>query len=211
MTRRDRNPIGRLAAAALAMILLPGATFGACSGQSVPSGGASGVPHVDTARGGASYLPGPLAPGASFAPADTAAPIAPDFTLSLLDGTSVTASKLWADRPLVLDFFATYCTACATAQAELSQLAQDFRGRVAFLGITGSQDTPEAIGTYLDRYAVPYAVALDPKGTAWLRYAVHEPPLVALVSRDGRILRGWPGGVDAATLRQQLVQLVGTP
>jgi thiol-disulfide isomerase/thioredoxin len=211
MIRMGWQPPGRLAAAALAMAMLPAAMLGACSGQSVPSGGASGVPHLNTTRGGASFLPGPLAAGASIAPGDPAAPTAPDFTLSLLDGTSITASKLWADRPLVLDFFATYCTACVAAQADLNQLAQDFRGRVAFLGVTGSQDTPDTVGTYLDKYAVPYAVALDTHQTAWLRYAVHEPPLVALVSKDGHLLRGWPNGVDAATLRQALTELVGTP
>ena len=203
--RPSRTAPARAFARSSTTLLLAVLLVAGCGGQPVPSNG------LGTTRGGASYLPGPLAAGASVAPADSASPNAPDFTLKLLDGTSVTASDLWSDRPLVLDFFATYCTICANAQSDLDQLAGEFQGRVAFLGVTGTQDTAAAIATYLDAHAVPYAVALDGDGQAWLKYAAHEPPLIALVSKGGRLLAGWTGDVDMAMLRQKLVEQAGAP
>jgi hypothetical protein len=44
-----------------------------------------------------------------------------------------------------------------------------------------------------------------------LQYGVDEPPLVVLVSRGGRLLRGWPGGISGNDLREQIEELVVVP
>jgi hypothetical protein len=44
-----------------------------------------------------------------------------------------------------------------------------------------------------------------------LQYAVEEPPLVALVSQGGRLVRGWPAGVAGPALRDQIDQMVLAP
>jgi hypothetical protein len=55
---------------------------------------------------------------------------------------------------------------------------------------------------------VAYPVGTDPSGEIWLQYGVDEPPLVVLVSRGGRLLRGWPGGISGNDLREQIEELV---
>ena len=51
----------------------------------------------------------------------------------------------------------------------------------------------------------------DPLGTAgdkvWLDYAAREPPVVVLLGPGGTVLRGWPGGVEAAVLDRELEKL----
>ncbi len=42
----------------------------------------------------------------------------------------------------------------------------------------------------------------------WLDYAAREPPVVVLVGPGGKVLRGWPGGVDEAVLARELDALV---
>ena len=63
---------------------------------------------------------------------------------------------------------------------------------------------------YLQKHDVGYAVGLDDAGRILNAYAVREPPVV-VVGRDGRLIRGWRGGVDAATLRAVLDELVTLP
>lgn len=70
-------------------------------------------------------------------------------------------------------------------------------------------DTEAAVQAYLQKHDVPYAVGLDdPDGRIRNAFAVREPPDVAVVGRRGRLIRGWPGGVDADTLDAVLDGLV---
>jgi hypothetical protein len=72
-------------------------------------------------------------------------------------------------------------------------------------------DTAEDVQGYLQEHDVGYAVGLDDEGRIWNAYAVREPPVVAVVGRGARLIRGWPGGVDAPTLRAVLDELVTLP
>jgi hypothetical protein len=42
----------------------------------------------------------------------------------------------------------------------------------------------------------------------WLNYAAREPPVVVLIARGGKVLRGWPGGVARDVLARRLAELV---
>ena len=60
----------------------------------------------------------------------------------------------------------------------------------------GAQDYAEEL-----RLGHPIAVASE---DVWLNYAAREAPVVVLVGPGGKVLRGWPGGVDSAVLDEQL-------
>ncbi|MGC4795977.1 TlpA family protein disulfide reductase [Micromonospora saelicesensis] len=185
---------------ALLPLLLAAALLGGCS-----------TPEPEPApapAGGAAALPGPV-PDADLAlrPAPGSAPAAPAFTGALTDGTPFAAAELWAQRPVVLTFFSSWCTTCASSQAALSELARSYRDRVVFVGVAGA-DQADEVQDYLRAHRVEYPVVLDDQQTIWRSYAVREPPAVVLVAKGGALLRGWPGGLDAPTLDQRLRELV---
>jgi thiol-disulfide isomerase/thioredoxin len=157
-------------------------------------------------RGGKAGLPGPLPAGVTVAAEDTSAPRAADFGLTLLDGTRVRASQLWATRPVVVDFLASWCARCATAQAMLDRVAHRYDGRVAFLGVA-AHDQADDLRAYLGKHRVPYAAGIDPSGSVWRAYAVDEPPVLVVVGKGGRLLRGWTVDVPGATLDRELARL----
>ncbi|MDQ3991248.1 MAG: TlpA family protein disulfide reductase [Actinomycetota bacterium] len=169
----------------------------------------SACTHAE-ARGGAASLPGPVPSGVSFSGGPSSAPRAPDFSLMLVDGTPVTGSELWEERPLVLSFFASWCGRCAEQQGDLTSLSERYRDAVVFLGVAGS-DEPDAVLAYLNEHEVPYAVALDAELTVWRSYAVREPPHIAVVAKGGRLVRGWPGGIAGAVIADTLDELVIRP
>jgi peroxiredoxin len=156
--------------------------------------------------GSSATLPGPVPDGVSFrAPPDNA-PAAPAFDLQLLDGAEVTLANQWAERPVVLVFFESWCGVCREQQAAINDLVEDYRDIVLFLGIanlSGEEDLRE----YIEENDVAYPVGIDGSGKIWLRYAAEEPPLIALVSKGGQLLRGWPGGLEAEQLRSQIEEL----
>jgi peroxiredoxin len=156
--------------------------------------------------GGRATLPGPLPSGVTFAPATTTA-AAPAFALKLLDGTPVVASNLWRDRPVVVFFFASWCSRCATQQARLEPLVKRYQDVVTFIGV-GGQDKPSAVKTWLDAHDVTYPVAIDGQLATWRTYAVRQPPAVVLIAPGGKLERGWTAGVTTDVLDAELKRLV---
>jgi thiol-disulfide isomerase/thioredoxin len=161
----------------------------------------------DSSEGGSPVgLPGPVPDGVTFRPPPKSAPPAPSFELQLLDGQVVDSDEQWAERPVVLVFFESWCELCRQQQPEINELVEDYRDVVLFLGIAGLSE-PGDLRAYIADNDVEYPVATDPSGDVWLRYAVDEAPLVALVSKGGSLLRGWPGGLSGDELRGQIDEL----
>lgn len=156
--------------------------------------------------GGAEDLPGPVPEGVSFASPPPAAPPAPDFTAELLDGTTVTASDLWAERPLILVFTASWCETCAAQHRAAAEVVGEHGGAVALLGVVPHDDAEDA-QAYADDLGLGYPVAVADE-QVWRSYAALEPPLVAVVARGGHVVRGWPGGVDRDLLADTVDDMV---
>lgn len=169
----------RIAVAVMVLLL------GACGGQ----------------PGGAGDLPGPLPEGVTFQ-RGTSGLAAPNFSADLLDGTAITAAQMWEDRPVVLVFTATWCDRCKEVHREVADVVARHNGAVALLGVLADDDRAAA-ADYADELRLRHAIAVT-DDRPWLDYAADEPPLVALVAPGGTILRGWPGGVNAATLATHL-------
>lgn len=131
--------------------------------------------------------------------------LAPAATLTLLDG-STRALRGDGERAAVLVFFSSWCSWCRQNQAALNAFADEHRADVTVIGIAGA-DEASAVATYVQDNAVTYPVGLDPDLRLFRAYAVSEPPLVALVSPSGELVRGWPGGVDMASLATAVSRL----
>ncbi|HWN21135.1 MAG TPA: redoxin domain-containing protein [Gaiellaceae bacterium] len=159
----------------------------------------------DEVAGGSADLPGPVPSGVEFAAAPASAPPAPDFSAELVDGTPVTASELWANRPVVLMFTASFCERCADIHRDVAQAVDEHDGAITLLGVVGDDDTDAQ--TYAEELDLGYPVAVAGE-RIWLNYAAREPSLVALVLQGGKVLRGWPNGVDGDELSAQLDELV---
>ena len=163
-------------------------------------GGNDGTP------GGAADLPGTVPAGITYAEPPDGALAAPAFSGKLLDGTPIDADDLWSKRPLLLVFTASWCGRCAEVHRDAAAVAAEYDDAVALLGVVAEDDSEPAV-EYADKLDLgrPIAVASE---RVWLDYAAREPPVVVLVSRGGKVLSGWPGGVSQEVLRRRLDKLV---
>ncbi|MEU5721935.1 TlpA disulfide reductase family protein [Micromonospora sp. NPDC047738] len=192
----------RLAAVALA--------FGVVLSSAACSGGDEAPARTEPVVGGAAALPGPVPAGLALRPVPSGVPGAPAVTGRLTDGSRLAFADLWADRPVVLVFFSSWCSLCAQRQDALSELARTHRDKVVFVGVA-TEDKPEDLQRYLREHRVEYPVVVDDDGAIWRSYAVREPPTVVVVAKGGALLRGWPGGVDGPALDGKLRELVLAP
>lgn len=164
----------------------------------------AGCSTTDTSPAG---LPGAVPDGVIFHEADDSALSAPEFELPLLAGEVLDAADAWAERPMVLVFFESWCEICRDQQAGINELAEEYEDVVLFVGIA-DMSTEDEVREYVADNDVPYPVGIDDGGEIWLDYAAEEPPLVALVTKDGYVARGWPGGIDPDRLADQIGEVL---
>ncbi|WP_162605709.1 TlpA family protein disulfide reductase [Jiangella aurantiaca] len=150
-------------------------------------------------------LPGDVPSDVTFVDAPPDAPPAPPFELGLLDGSTLDVAEHWEQRPVVLVFFESFCELCAQQQAEITELSEEYRDAILFVGV-GSASSEDDAAEYVREHDISYPVGLDASGEVFRRYGVDEPPLVALIARGGQLVRGWPGGVQ--DLGAQLTEFV---
>lgn len=137
-------------------------------------------------------------------PSDTPAPVfvvpalgasAPPITLDQFDG-----------RPLVINFFASWCVPCRKEMPALQSVYERFEGSVAFLGIDHEDSRNKALDL-VARTGVTYPTAYDPEGRLAGDFEVRGLPTTVFVSSEGRIVGTRLGELDRAELEEALVRL----
>lgn len=114
--------------------------------------------------------------------------IAPDFTVTTIDGQSISLSALRGDVVL-LNFWGTWCAPCKREMPELQDLYQRY-GDVNFtvLGLA-VRDSAEAVATFRDDNNITFPLALDENNSVTQAYAVPGQPTTFLLDENGVILR----------------------
>ena len=116
----------------------------------------------------------------------------PVLTLRGLDGNRVELPTRFAGRPLVINFWASWCGPCIREMPELQRFAAE-------QGTNGTQvvgialDEADAVRAFLKRTPVTYPILLDAPGPADAGVSLGNPkgvlPYSVLVSADGRLLK----------------------
>jgi cytochrome c biogenesis protein CcmG, thiol:disulfide interchange protein DsbE len=144
-----------------------------------------------------------LAAGLGRDPSVIASPLvgrmAPNFTLSRLDGPPVTLSKL-RGQVVVINFWASWCAECKVEQAALDQTWQQFQDSgVVLIGVNFEDETAAAAG-YVRAADVTYPVVEDTDSSTALAYGLRGVPETFIVNRSGRVVNRIIGPVEATAL-----------
>lgn len=132
---------------------------------------------------------------------------APEFTLETLDNPAQTRSK--ADllgRPLLLNIFASWCSACRVEHPLLMELAQ--REQVEIVGVDYKDGRAEG-QAWLREHGNPYReVLFDPGGKLGLDLGVYGVPETFVLDRRGVIRFKQVGPVTPEAWQQDLKPLL---
>jgi cytochrome c biogenesis protein CcmG/thiol:disulfide interchange protein DsbE len=125
-------------------------------------------------------------------PADLRVPVGKQtFSLSALRG-----------YPVVINFWASWCTPCSREAGVLAAAARAERGRVVFLAVDVNDYTSDA-RRFLGEHRVPF-VAVHSGGSISARFGLVGLPETFYLDRRGRIRGMTRGQVSAAALRRQI-------
>ena len=172
--------------------------------------------------GGASAEPSPTpastvmaSPEPTSTPQATATPLptfiapvadnsAPDFRFMLFQGEDVLGASELAlseleGRPLVLNFWARFCTPCWSEMPELQDFYEEYDGRVRLLGIDVGQFTGlgshKDAGKLLDSLGITYPAGYTDDGRVVRDYQIRAMPTTAFITADGELFQTWSGSI----------------
>ena len=130
--------------------------------------------------------------------------VAPDFRFMLFQGEDVLGASEMAlseleGRPLVLNFWARFCTPCWSEMPELQDFYEEYDDRVRLLGIDVGQFTGlgshKDAGKLLDSLGITYPAGYTDDGRVVRDYQIKAMPTTAFITAEGEVFRLWTGSI----------------
>ncbi|MDH5606834.1 MAG: TlpA family protein disulfide reductase [Anaerolineae bacterium] len=143
-------------------------------------------------------------------PAPQAGFIAPDFTLTSLDGDSYTLSEL-RGKPILVNLWASWCGPCRQEMPAMQALYEEFHpeGFEILAVNAANQDNIPAAAAFVEELGLSFPILLDLDGEVSRMYQLRALPSSFFINPDGSIAEVVIGGPMAeALLRTRIEKLI---
>jgi peroxiredoxin len=130
---------------------------------------------------------------------------APRFAAVTLGGRKVSLAS-YHGRPLVINFFASWCAPCKEEAAAFTKTERRFAGRVQFLSI-GRASPMSGVHGYVSRYGITWPVVYDHGDTLTTQFRLYGQPTTFVINRNGVVVDRLNGKKSEQTLVRALTPL----
>jgi thiol-disulfide isomerase/thioredoxin len=127
---------------------------------------------------------------------------APGAAVELLDGKAIDLAQYIGKKPVVLEFWATWCPLCKKLEPALQAAREKFGDRVAFVSVgVNSNQTADKQKAYADEKHIGGTFVFDRDGKAVAAYKAPHTSYLVVINGDGKVVYTGVGptqDVDAA-------------
>ncbi len=136
---------------------------------------------------------------------------APELRVALLTGGTPGSEIQLAElrgRPVVVNFWASWCQPCRDEAAVLEHFAAEYGPRgVAFVGVN-VWDNEQQARAFLEEFGISYPNGTDTRGSAAVEYGLTGLPETFFIDRQGRIVSKFVGPLTDRALRTAVESLL---
>lgn len=108
----------------------------------------------------------------------------PDFNLQGLDGNTIALSQYIGQKPIILDFWASWCHNCQRDMPKMQEFYQEYGGQFEIIAINLSENKKIA-QDFIDKHNLTYPIALDESGQVGAQYGILYTNTHILINKDG--------------------------
>lgn len=120
---------------------------------------------------------------------------APAAALETLDGKAADLSQFVGRKPVLMEFWATWCGNCHELEPSLKALHAKYGDRVEFIGVAVSiNQSPTRVKAYVEKNKLPWTQLFDRKGNASGAYDAPATSYVVVVDAAGKVVYTGLGG-----------------
>jgi cytochrome c biogenesis protein CcmG/thiol:disulfide interchange protein DsbE len=121
---------------------------------------------------------------------------APGFTLRRLEGPGTVSLASYRGKPVVLNFWASWCEPCKSEAAVLQRDWTSYRRRgVVFLGVD-YHDLNSDARRFVSAHALTFPMLQDGSGNVTNRYGISQVPETYVLDRQGKVVAHLRGPIS---------------
>jgi cytochrome c biogenesis protein CcmG/thiol:disulfide interchange protein DsbE len=121
---------------------------------------------------------------------------APAITVTDLEGNEVTLDARDSGRPMLLEFWATWCEVCEALLPTMRAAAAEYGSKVDFVGINVTVNDPRRrVVRWVEKERPPYLTIYDARGLAVRTFRAPTTSYVVIVDAGG-VIRYTGSGKD---------------
>ena len=148
-------------------------------------------------------LTGCVGQGKASSEASSSENMAADVVLTRFDGKQTSIQELHKDKPLYLNFWASWCGPCVHEMPHIDSLAQKYGDKINFAAVSVDEEPGDA-KALVQRSGFQMAFYTADNNALSNAYGINAIPVSLLISKDGKILAKVVGGMSASELEEFL-------
>ncbi|MFC6038031.1 redoxin domain-containing protein [Paenisporosarcina macmurdoensis] len=130
--------------------------------------------------------------------------MAPDFTLTTVDGKKVQLSEL-KGKKVIVNFWATWCPPCKAEMPHMQnyydEFSQDENVEILAVNLT-SGDKVESVQNFVKDYGLTFPIPMDEEGMVGQTYEAITIPTSYMIDSNGRIQNKVVGPMDENMIKE---------
>ena len=113
----------------------------------------------------------------------------PAVTVENLKGDSVALSQWIGKKPVIVEFWATWCPICAELLPRMEAAKQKYGDRAEFLVVAVAvNQSKSSVQRHLDRHPMPFTFLWDGNGAAVRAFQAPSTSYIAVLNASGKVV-----------------------
>lgn len=125
--------------------------------------------------------------------------VAADLQLKTLDGTTVSLKDLYQDKPVYLNFWASWCPPCVKEMPHIQSLQDKYGDKINVVAVTVDENSADA-AAFVKKAGLTMPIYTGDLKAMASAYGLSAIPVSIIIDKDGNILDQTVGGMDEAGL-----------
>jgi thiol-disulfide isomerase/thioredoxin len=119
----------------------------------------------------------------------------PGAVVETLDGKAADLARYIGKTPVLLEFWATWCSSCKELEPQIKALHRKYGKQIRFVAVAVSvNQSPALVKRYVDRHGMPGDQLYDRRGNATGAYDVPATSYIVVLDRTGKVVYTGLGG-----------------
>ena len=119
---------------------------------------------------------------------------APTAIVQTLDGEPVDLAQFVGKKPVLIEFWATWCPLCKQLEPTIKALHDKYEGELEIVHLVVPQNqTPERAREYVERRKLPGHFFFDADGAAYKAFSAYHTSYIVVLDRDGTVVHSEDG------------------